>query len=55
MGSRLGTWGLSYVMNLLFVNVFHIDYRVTTIIVAVFVVIGNYVISKFLVFRKKKG
>jgi len=53
VGSRLGTWGLSYVLNLLFVNVLHIDYRVTTIIVAVVVVIGNYVISKFLVFRKK--
>ena len=53
VGSRLGTWGLSYVLNLLFVNVFHIDYRITTIIVAVVVVIGNYVISKFLVFKKK--
>ena len=52
VGSRLGTWGLSYVLNLLFVNVLHIDYRVTTIIVAVVVVIGNYVISKFLVFKK---
>jgi putative flippase GtrA len=54
VGSRLGTWGLSYVLNLLFVNVLHIDYRVTTIIVAVVVVIGNYVISKFLVFRKEQ-
>ena len=55
VGSRLGTWGLSYVLNLLLTNVLHIDYRVTTIIVGVVVVIGNYVISKFLVFRKKKG
>jgi putative flippase GtrA len=54
VGSRLGTWGLSYVLNLLFVNALHIDYRVTTIIVAVVVVIGNYVISKFLVFRKEQ-
>ena len=54
VGSRLGTWGLSYVLNLLFVNVLHIDYRVTTIIVAVVVVIGNYVISKFLVFKKEQ-
>ena len=53
VGSRLGTWGLSYVLNLLFVNVLHIDYRIATIIVAVVVVIGNYVISKFLVFKKK--
>jgi len=54
VGSRLGTWGLSYVLNLLFVNALHIDYRVTTIIVAVVVVIGNYVISKFLVFKKEQ-
>jgi len=52
-GSRLGTWGLSYVLNLLFVNVLHIDYRITTVLVGMVVVIGNYVISKFLVFRKK--
>ena len=51
--SRLGTWGLSLLLNLLFVNVFHIDYRITTIIVAVFVIVGNYLISKLLVFRKK--
>ena len=55
VGSRLGTWGLSYVLNLLLTNVLHIDYRITTIIVGVVVVIGNYIISKFLVFRKKKG
>jgi len=54
VGSRLGTWGLSYVLNLLLVNVLHLDYRVATVIVGVAVVIGNYVISKFLVFRKKK-
>ena len=53
VGSRLGTWALSYVLNLLFVNVLHIDYRIATIIVAVVVVIGNYVISKCLVFKKK--
>ena len=53
VGSRLGTWGLSYVLNLLLTNVLHIDYRITTIIVGVVVVIGNYVISKFLVFKKK--
>lgn len=55
VGSRLGTWGLSYALNLLLTNVLHIDYRITTIVVGVAVVIGNYVISKFLVFRKKKG
>ena len=55
VGSRLGTWGLSYVLNLLLTNVLHSDYRITTIVVGVAVVIGNYIISKFLVFRKNKG
>ena len=55
VGSRLGTWGLSYVLNLLLVNVLHLDYRIATVIVGVAVVIGNYIISKFLVFRKKKN
>ena len=53
-GSRLGTWALNYLLNLLLVNVLHIDYRVTTVIVGVVVVISNYVISKFFVFKKKK-
>ena len=55
VGSRLGTWGLSYVLNLLLTNVLRIDYHITTIVVGVVVVIGNYVISKFFVFRKNKG
>ena len=55
VGSRLGTWGLSYVLNLLLTNVLHIDYRITTIVVGVVVVVGNYIISKFLVCRKNKG
>ncbi len=52
--SRLGTWGLSYVLNLLLSNVLGIEYHITTILVSVVVVIGNYVISKLLIFRKKK-
>ncbi len=51
--SRLGTWGLSYVLNLVLVNVLHVDYRITTVVVGVVVVVGNYVISKLVVFRKK--
>ena len=52
--SRLGTWGLSYVLNLLLCNVLKMDYRLATILVSVVVVVGNYVISKLLIFRKKK-
>ena len=53
--SRLGTWGLSYVLNLLLANVLGIEYHVTTILVSVVVVVGNYIISKFLVFPKEKA
>lgn len=53
--SRLGTWGLSLLLNLLLSNVLGIEYHVTTILVSIVVVIGNYVISKFLIFRKKKA
>ena len=51
--SRLGTWGLSYGLNLLLCNVLKMDYRIATILVSIVVVIGNYVISKFLIFRGK--
>ena len=53
VGSRAATWVLSYLLNLLFVNVLSIDYRITTVIVGVIVVVSNYVLSKLLVFRKK--
>ena len=53
VGSRLGTWGLSYLLNVLLTNGLHIEYHITTILVSVVVVIGNYIISKFLVFKKK--
>ncbi len=52
--SRLGTWGLSYVLNLLLTNALGVEYHITTILVSVVVVVGNYVLSKLLIFRKKK-
>ena len=52
--SRLGTWGLSYGLNLLLCNVLKMDYRLATVLVSIVVVIGNYVISKFLIFHKQK-
>lgn len=51
--SRLGTWGLSFALNLLLSNVLKLDWRIATVLVAVVVIIGNYVISKLLIFRKK--
>ena len=52
-GSRLATWGLSWLLNLLLVNVLHISLYISTIVVAVVVVVSNYVISKLFVFKKK--
>ncbi|MBO5556537.1 MAG: GtrA family protein [Oscillospiraceae bacterium] len=54
VGSRLATWALSYGLNLLLVNVFRVDYRITTMLVSVVVFVSNYVLSKLVVFKKKK-
>ena len=53
-GSRLATWGMDWLLNLLLGNVLHINVYVSTVIVSVIVVISNYVLSKFFVFKKKK-
>jgi len=52
VGSRLLTMLLGWLLNLLFTNVLGIPMMVSTVIASVFVVVGNYVISKLLVFRK---
>ena len=53
VGSRLVTMLLGYLLNLLCVNVLGVSVFVSTVLVSVVVVIGNYVISKFFVFRKR--
>ena len=53
-GGRVSTWVLDAVMMVLLVNVIGINEAVSRILVAVLVVIANYVISKFFVFRKKE-
>ena len=53
VGSRLLTMLLGWLLNLLFTNVLGVPMMVSTVIASVFVVVGNYVISKLLVFRKK--
>ena len=53
VGSRLVTMLLGWLTNLLLVNVLGMSVYVSTIIAAVLVIVGNYVISKLLVFRKK--
>ena len=53
VGSRLVTMLLGWLLNLLIVNVFGFSTFVGTVVAAIAVVIGNYVISKFFVFKKK--
>lgn len=53
-GGRVSTWILDTVMMILLVNILQVNEYVSKIIVAVLVMIGNYLISKFLVFNKKK-
>ena len=52
VGSRLLTMLLGWLLNLLFTNVLGVPMMVSTVIASVFVVVGNYIISKLLVFRK---
>lgn len=53
VGSRAATWIMGWLLNMLMVNILSISVFVSTIVVGVLVVIGNYVFSKLLVFRKK--
>ena len=53
IGSRAATWILGWLLNMLLVNVLHVSVFVSTVVVGIVVIIGNYVFSKLLVFRKK--
>lgn len=53
VGSRLVTMLIGWLLNLLIVNVLGFSVFVGTVVASVFVVIGNYVVSKLLVFKKK--
>ncbi len=52
VGSRLVTMGLSWLLNLLIVNALGFDTYVGTVVSAVVVVVGNYILSKLFVFKK---
>ena len=54
VGSRLVTMVLGWLTNLLLVNVLGVSVYVSTVVAAILVIVGNYIISKLLVFRKKK-
>ena len=52
-GGRISTGLLDALGMVLMINVLHTDENFARIVVAVLVVIGNYVISKLFVFKKK--
>lgn len=52
-GGRVSTWVLDAVMMILMVNVMSINEAFSKIFVSVLVMIGNYIISKLFVFKKK--
>ena len=54
VASRLATLGLDVLVRQLLGTVLGINVYVTTLISAVLVIVGNYVFSKLLVFRKEK-
>lgn len=54
VGSRLATMVLGWLTNLLLVNVLGVSLYLSTVLAAILVIVGNYVISKLLVFRKKE-
>ena len=55
VGSRAATWIIGWLLNMLMVNVLNVSVFVSTVVVGILVIIGNYVFSKLLVFRKKSA
>ena len=55
VSARLTTLGIQMLLNLVIINVLHVNFYVATVIIGIIVVILNYVFSKLLVFRKKKA
>ncbi len=53
VASRLATFVMNILVMQLLVNLLHVNFYVSTIICGILVVIGNYVLSKLIVFRKK--
>ena len=54
VGSRVSTYVLEIVVRQVF-GLLGVDVYITTIVAAILVIIGNYILSKLLVFRKKKS
>lgn len=54
-GGRVSTWVLDAVMMVLLVNIMRINEAFSKIFVSVLVMIGNYLLSKLFVFKKKES
>ena len=54
VGSRLTTLGLNWVLMQLMVNLLNWNFYLATVIAGVAVIVGNYVLSKLLVFRRRE-
>ena len=52
VSARLTTLGIQMLLNLVIINLLHVNFYVATVVIGIIVVILNYVFSKLLVFRK---
>ena len=53
VSARLTTLAIQMLLNLVIINLLHVNFYVATVVIGIIVVILNYVFSKLLVFRKK--
>ena len=55
VSARLTTLVIQMLLNLVIINMLHVNFYVATVVIGIIVVILNYVFSKLLVFRKKNA
>ena len=55
VSARLTTLVIQMLLNLVIINMLHVNFYVATVVIGIIVVILNYVFSKLLVFRKKSA
>lgn len=55
VSARLTTLAIQMLLNLVIINLLHVNFYVATVVIGIIVVILNYVFSKLLVFRKKSA
>ena len=53
VSARLTTLAIQMLLNLVIINLLHVNFYVAIVVIGIIVVILNYVFSKLLVFRKK--